>query len=380
MCVDINENKGKEHGNHQEAYSYTTGTLGKRRQKANRRLSRELTVIFVESLLSLLVFFCLIRPCQSSFAPPMRHFLYPRTWRTLLSAAASSEFDALTVLQLKELIKSSPEPKERGLLSRLKRKQDLIQYLQQEEQKKTTTIKRKLPLRMPVLNVVENDQHSLKQGSDQASAPTIKAFLSPKETIFEEVYQRFPPLRQSIIEENNRKVDNNEEEGDVGEEEDVDIRELYHPFLDCTRNSSSDIDIVFLGTASCTPGTTRGVSCTAVRLNWKRRQLQTPTLIMTELDDDDKNGQYKAPEYSSFVGGTWLFDVGECTQVCCRILKVLRVKDALSKVGKGRNERCWHQSEDFFCGDVHLTFYVYSDAFLRLSAVYRVCFVYATVF
>ncbi|KAL7580217.1 hypothetical protein ACA910_012962 [Epithemia clementina (nom. ined.)] len=41
------------------------------------------------------------------------------------------------------------------------------------------------------------------------------------------------------------------------------------------------MELIFVGTASCTPGATRGVSCTALR----------------------------------FQGGTWIFDVGECTQL-----------------------------------------------------------------
>jgi hypothetical protein len=85
--------------------------------------------------------------------------------------------------------------------------------------------------------------------------------------------------------------------------EENDIRQTYHPIFRFANTTSSDMDIVFVGTASCTPGVTRGVSCTALRLNWKRRALQgAPEGTQTIAAND-------------FAGGTWLFDCGECTQV-----------------------------------------------------------------
>ncbi|GMH70362.1 hypothetical protein TrLO_g11142 [Triparma laevis f. longispina] len=57
---------------------------------------------------------------------------------------------------------------------------------------------------------------------------------------------------------------------------------LSHPVLSSL--PPSDLDVVFLGTASCSPSITRGVSCTALRLNWRS-------------------------------GGIWLFDCGESTQL-----------------------------------------------------------------
>ncbi|GMI01835.1 hypothetical protein TrVE_jg3610 [Triparma verrucosa] len=64
-------------------------------------------------------------------------------------------------------------------------------------------------------------------------------------------------------------------------EEERSIRS-QHPCLQSL--PPSDLDVVFLGTASCSPSITRGVSCTALRLNWRS-------------------------------GGIHLFDCGESTQL-----------------------------------------------------------------
>ena len=67
--------------------------------------------------------------------------------------------------------------------------------------------------------------------------------------------------------------------------------------------TQSDMDIVFIGTASCTPGITRGVSCTALRLNWRKK------ISIDEGGSGEREGS------SSSSGGTWIFDCGESTQL-----------------------------------------------------------------
>jgi hypothetical protein len=197
------------------------------------------------------------------------------TFSLSLSVAAPSALEQMTVKELRQLLKDA-HLQERGLLSRLKRKQDLVDYLSEN---------------LPQSNGVNGDTDT----NGASSPPPTKRIhkkplnmppledISPKDILFEQLYQKYPPLRNA--------VDTNSDEPD--------LRQLHHPML--KNATASDMDIIFLGTASCTPGLTRGVSCTALRLNWRRRCLQT----------DGRN----IPDYSSFTGGTWLFDVGECTQV-----------------------------------------------------------------
>jgi hypothetical protein len=110
---------------------------------------------------------------------------------------------------------------------------------------------------------------------------------SQKDLLFQKVYLQYPPTKDQNCTE-------------IGEN---DLRQTHHPIFTDSKKSSSDMDIVFVGTASCTPGITRGVSCTALRLNWKRRSI----FGVPEATN--------AAEPSSFAGGTWVFDCGECSQV-----------------------------------------------------------------
>jgi len=145
--------------------------------------------------------------------------------------------------------------------------------------------------------------------------------LTPKDRIVLDVLDIYPPLHAAILEacaqEDNIDLpigsgitaSNIEHCGlrslnyqiptGIGEN---DIRHAHHPML---RNvTQTDMDLVFLGTASCSPGTTRGVSCTAVRFNW--RSGKTFEQGRTRTDHVEERGP---------KGGTWIFDCGEGTQL-----------------------------------------------------------------
>ena len=128
------------------------------------------------------------------------------------------------------------------------------------------------------------------------------------EVLTQKLYERYPPLR--IVTETKKEDEHNEEYGwadptlssslltrqvttGLGEN---DFRQRYHPMLKSKDDVSfdqpilsGDMDLIFVGTASCTPSVTRGVSCTALRLLQRQSQRHS--------------------------GGTWLFDCGESTQV-----------------------------------------------------------------
>lgn len=202
----------------------------------------------------------------------------------LVALPASSQYHSMTVKDLKDLVREFSV--ERGVLSRLKRKQDLIDFLETHHGSHARDGKAELNTIEVAPEQATKRQPTVRKmpSFPERNGLTDETVLSRKDALFEQVYQRYPPVRFAT---------------DVNREEDV--RQIYHPIFR-HNNASSDMDIVFVGTASCTPGTTRGVSCTALRLNWRRRA--------AFLSDPGTK------QVSSFQGGTWLFDVGECTQVC----------------------------------------------------------------
>jgi len=151
-----------------------------------------------------------------------------------------------------------------------------------------------------------------------------------EEKLYRDVLKQYPPLHDFIDPDTLEHVDptgGTKPEG-LGEH---DIRQTHHPMLKGMR--CSDLDVVFVGTASCIPGMTRGVSCTALRLQWRRKSKN----LGTKVKDRNKKGAHSDTDTSKIGGpdgrynksgsfngggqssarGTWLFDCGESTQVSC---------------------------------------------------------------
>ncbi|CAJ1941459.1 unnamed protein product [Cylindrotheca closterium] len=215
-----------------------------------------------------------------------------RATHSVVAFSAYNDFDleqsldSMTVKDLRQILKESNVNKPRGLLTKLKRKQDLVEYL------KTNLVSSD---RESILNRKDNIS-SQEISNDSPSHPIsmpkrlgLKApnVLSAKDTLFQKVYEMYPPLKD-------------QECVSLGEE---DVRQLWHPAFR-NSNTSGDMDVIFVGTASCSPGITRGVSCTALRLNLNNRK---PIAGVPA-------GPYEGTLDVS-AGGTWLFDCGECTQL-----------------------------------------------------------------
>ena len=175
--------------------------------------------------------------------------------------------------------------------------------------------KRKMPIKMPPVGDIS--------ATDGTAADDEEPYqLTPKDHIILKVLKRYPPLHDAIV-SSCLAAEVTTSSGDLIEnvtEENIDqcflstlpydipsglaendMRQTYHPML--VNATQSDLDIVFVGTASCAPGVSRGVSCTALRLNWRSKNVYTEGNVV-KTDWVDKG-----------TLGTWLFDAGECTQL-----------------------------------------------------------------
>jgi len=205
----------------------------------------------------------------------------------------------MTVKELREILKDVPM--ERGTLSKLKRKKDLIIFLENQLEHIDPTISnqpvanndnrkqiltpsdreqpRQVHLDQPLeekktrignMPSLENQERELSLFQNRSKNKPFKEFI----------FNRYPPLHEHEIDNNSTDVSGVHEE---------DIRQKYHPIMlhpDVINESS--MELMTVGTASCYPSVTRGVSCTALRIarNDLKRSL-----------------------------GLWIFDAGESTQI-----------------------------------------------------------------
>ena len=183
------------------------------------------------------------------------------------SSPPPSSFESFTVKELREMVKQVSLG-QRGVLSKLKRKQDLVEFLQQQSQHDASQQN----------NSTDATTSTAKSPSLQPpplSMPPVRKTL--QDLLLDRVAERYPGAPLTTTPEPSHNMDRRQE---------------LHP-LTSSRVTASDLDIVCVGTASCMPSATRGVSCTAVRVNWRRMGCCT-----------------------------WLFDVGESTQVRMNICMI----------------------------------------------------------
>lgn len=273
--------------------------------------------------------------------------LFPR-FMSLASPTSSipskSELESMKVVDLKQLIKDSGH-NERGLFSKLKKKQDLVDFLAE----KATTLeastsnaataaptqqipeqKRKIPITMPKkkpatatpADASDNNENPQQRQSPMAELwervnaqyPALQYLRDGNRTGYGEldIRQRYHPMLQAGMQQAIPESELEETNDDDSEESESAAKKSFKPAL------SGDMDLIFVGTASCTPSITRGVSCTALRLhslasssstsNKKKKSMKVP---------NGMNGQQRFEVESSQSKnlGTWLFDCGESTQV-----------------------------------------------------------------
>jgi hypothetical protein len=221
-------------------------------------------------------------------------------------------YESLTVKELRLLVREQ-HPAQRGVLSTLKRKKDLVDFLTassshvaggededgpgnvvtaaNKEEKAATRETDRIDQEddfsssqdlanvdelvavnggaVPAAEATERSPPRRTRAMPLKMPPNKEARMSPKDALLKKIRETYPEAELERMSD---------------DEPAVDLRQTHHPIM--ADRPRSDLDVVFLGTASCMPSTTRGVSCTALKLNWRRN-----------------------------AASTWLFDVGECTQV-----------------------------------------------------------------
>jgi ribonuclease Z len=263
-----------------------------------------------------------------------------------------STLEKMTVKELKSYIADNNILIPRGESSNLKLKKDIVDFIwsqsnnsdgsstpiasssssdddRPEEEAASTTSssatpkkhnnRKKLPIGtgMPPLPEISDSNDGDDDDNDSSYV------LTPKDRIVLEVLDRYPPLHDAIVDacsldsvlSDGITPDNIEHcelnslvyniPSGMGEN---DMRHVYHPML--ANATQTDMDVVFVGTASCTPGVTRGVSCTAIRLNWRNNREFDQMMNGGEKNNHDQQEQQRRS-----TGGTWLFDCGESTQL-----------------------------------------------------------------
>jgi ribonuclease Z len=262
----------------------------------------------------------------------------------LYSEKLRQELSKFTVKELKEKIKNQSDSSVK--ISSFKLKADMINFLIQQSsiEEKSSSVSQQSPsdgnrlsqesLASVLMKTVQSPQSTLKktrnirkmpslQPLSSNSSPSSNSGKSAKDLIFETVMNQYPPLRdlQEYLEsqekgnQNSSTMNNNNDYCNlmftpnysrmftgVGE---LDIRQKYHPML--ANMTSSDLDIITVGTASCVPSVTRGVSCTALRLQWRKKTSSQEQNESTTTKSDVSNAMV--------TGGIWIFDCGECTQL-----------------------------------------------------------------
>ena len=263
------------------------------------------------------------------------------------TALKRSTLEKMTVKELKSYISDNNILIPRGETSNLKLKKQIVEFIWSHSNGSSTQItsssdddddepkevaaptssseaspktnnrkKRPIGTGMPPLP----EQSSKRNDNDNDS--TYR--LTPKDRIVLEVLDRYPPLHDAIVDA--CSIDSVLSEGitadniehcelnsltynvppGIGEN---DMRHEYHPML--ANATQTDMDVVFVGTASCQPGVTRGVSCTALRLNWRNNREFDQ--VMNGGKKNTHNQQEEQQRGST--SGTWLFDCGESTQL-----------------------------------------------------------------